>query len=66
MKFLKQKVIPFVAVGKIPDDDVVQVDHDNVGARQLVTVLFAKGSRTLPIWEAIWTRWSTAAGIRGI
>ena len=43
VKFLKQKQIPFVAVGKFPDDDVVQVDHDNVGAcKELVTVLFAK------------------------
>lgn len=48
VKFLKQKQIPFVAVGKIPDDDVVQVDHDNVGAcRELVTVLFAKGIQNI-------------------
>lgn len=48
VKFLKQKKIPFVAVGKFPDDDVVQVDHDNVGAcRELVTVLFAKGIQNI-------------------
>ncbi len=48
VKFLKQKQIPFVAVGKIPDDDVVQVDHDNVGAcKELVTVLFAKGIQNI-------------------
>lgn len=48
VRFLKQKQIPFVAVGKIPDDDVVQVDHDNVGAcKELVTVLFAKGIQNI-------------------
>lgn len=48
VKFLKQKQIPFVAVGKFPDDDVVQVDHDNVGAcKELVTVLFAKGIQNI-------------------
>ena len=48
VKFLKQKQIPFVAVGKFPDDDVVQVDHDNVGAcRELVTVMFAKGIQNI-------------------
>lgn len=48
VKFLKQKRIPFVAVGKFPDDDVVQVDHDNVGAcKELVTVLFAKGIQNI-------------------
>ena len=35
-------------MGKIPDDDVVQVDHDNVGAcKELVTVLFAKGIQNI-------------------
>lgn len=48
VKFLKQKRIPFVAVGKFPDDDVIQVDHDNVGAcKELVTVLFAKGIQNI-------------------
>ena len=48
VKFLKQKRIPFVAVGKFPDDDVVQVDHDNVGAcKEMVTVLFAKGIQNI-------------------
>ena len=48
VKFLKQKQIPFVAVGKFPDDDVVQVDHDNVGAcKELVTVQFAKGIQNI-------------------
>ena len=48
VKFLKQKQIPFVAIGKFPDDDVVQVDHDNVGAcKELVTVLFAKGIQNI-------------------
>lgn len=35
-------------MGKFPDDDVVQVDHDNVGAcKELVTVLFAKGIQNI-------------------
>ena len=38
VKFLKQKQIPFVAVGKFPDDDVVQVDHDKA---------YRKGKRKL-------------------
>lgn len=43
-RFLKDKQIPFVTVGKVADEGVIQVDHDNTGAcRELVTVLFSKG-----------------------
>lgn len=42
--FLKERQIPFVAVGKMAEGGVLQVDHDNAGAcRELVTILFSKG-----------------------
>lgn len=43
-KFLREHHIPFVAVGRTGESDMLQVDHDNTGAcRELVTVLFSKG-----------------------
>ena len=42
--FLKERQIPFVTVGKVAAEGMIQVDHDNAGAcRELVTVLFSKG-----------------------
>lgn len=43
-KYLKERQIPFVTVGKANGEGMIQVDHDNAGAcRELVTVLFSKG-----------------------
>lgn len=43
-QFLKESQIPFVTVGQMKDQEIIQVDNDNVGAcRELVTVLFSKG-----------------------
>lgn len=43
-KFLREHQVPFVAVGRTGESDMLQVDHDNTGAcRELVTVLFSKG-----------------------
>lgn len=43
-KFLRDRQIPFVTVGKVAEAGMIQVDHDNAGAcRELVTVLFSKG-----------------------
>lgn len=48
VSYLKEKGIPFVAIGKYAGEDVVQVDHDNVGAvRDLVSVLFSKGIQNI-------------------
>lgn len=42
--FLKEKQIPFVAIGRSNLDGVIQIDNDNTGAcRELVSVLFSKG-----------------------
>lgn len=47
-RFLKESQIPFVTVGQIADDAVIQVDNDNIGAcKELVTVLFSKGIRQI-------------------
>ena len=43
-RYLKERQVPFVVVGRTRETDVIQVDHDNTGAcRELVTVLFSKG-----------------------
>lgn len=47
-RFLKERQIPFVTVGQIDDDEIIQVDNDNIGAcKELVTVLFSKGIRQI-------------------
>lgn len=43
-RFLLDRQIPFVTVGKVSESGMIQVDHDNSGAcRELVSVLFSKG-----------------------
>ena len=40
---LKEKKIPFVTIGAVPDGDVIQVDNDNAGAcMELTGILLAK------------------------
>ena len=42
-RFLKSRDFPFVAIGSLEDDSVVQVDHDNKGAcRDLTTILLSR------------------------
>ena len=46
--FLKEKGLPFVTIGSLDDDEVVQVDHDNEGAcRDLTAILLSRR------WERI-------------
>ncbi len=46
--YLKDQKIPFVAIGSLDDDDVVQVDHDNRGGcRDLTAILLARGMRRI-------------------
>lgn len=48
VRFLKEKQIPFVTVGKTTEEGMFQVDHDNAGAcRELVSVLLPKGIRRI-------------------
>lgn len=44
VSFLKEKQMPFVTIGQVKDEGVVQVDSDNAGAcMELTTILLAKG-----------------------
>ncbi|MBQ8031927.1 MAG: LacI family DNA-binding transcriptional regulator [Butyrivibrio sp.] len=48
--FLKNSGIPFVAVGKTYDGDVVYVDNDNFSAcKELTSILIAKGLKRLAL-----------------
>ena len=48
--YLKNSGIPFVAVGKTYDSDVVYVDNDNFSAcKELTSILIAKGLRKLAL-----------------
>ena len=41
--FLKEKGLPFVTIGSLNDDQVVQIDHDNEGAcRDLTAILLSR------------------------
>ena len=49
-RYLKECGIPFVAIGKTNDPDVVSVDNDNFGAcRELTSILLAKGLKKLAL-----------------
>ena len=42
-EFLKGRGIPFVVIGSLDDDEVVQIDHDNKGAcRDLTSILLSR------------------------
>lgn len=46
--FLKSKKIPFVTIGSLNDDEVVQIDHDNEGAcRDLTAILLSRRWRRI-------------------
>lgn len=46
--FLKSKGIPFVAIGSLDDEEVVQIDHDNEGAcRDLTSILLSRRWRRI-------------------
>lgn len=46
--FLKSKKIPFVTIGSLNDDEVVQIDHDNEGAcRDLTAILLSRQWRRI-------------------
>ena len=45
---LQKSGIPFVAIGRPADQDVISVDHDQVGGcRELVCLLLMKGLRRI-------------------
>lgn len=72
---LQKSGIPFVAIGRPADQDVISVDHDQVGGcRELVSLLLMKGLRriallggsmlspsTSPAWKAISRRMTAPA-----
>lgn len=46
IRFLKESGIPFVVIGSVPDEDVVQIDNDHIGAcKELTSLLASKGIR---------------------
>ena len=49
-KYLKESGVPFVAIGKTDDPDIITVDNDNLGAcKELTSILLAKGLRKLAL-----------------
>lgn len=50
MKFLKERKIPFVAIGRTEEDNVVQVDNDHRGVRwELTSILLSRGIRKIAL-----------------
>ena len=48
--YLKESGVPFVAIGKTDDPDIITVDNDNLGAcKELTSILLAKGLRKLAL-----------------
>lgn len=46
--FLKSKGLPFVTIGSLNDDEIVQIDHDNEGAcRDLTAILLSRQWRRI-------------------
>ncbi len=49
-RYLKESGVPFVAIGKTDDPDIISVDNDNFGAcKELTSILLAKGLRKLAL-----------------
>ena len=49
-EFLKESGVPFVAIGRTDDTDIVTVDNDNFDAcKELTSILLAKGLRKLAL-----------------
>ncbi len=49
-EYLKEAGIPFVAIGKTTDPDIISVDNDNYDAcKELTSILLAKGLRKLAL-----------------
>jgi DNA-binding LacI/PurR family transcriptional regulator len=49
-RYLKESGVPFVAIGKTDDPDIITVDNDNLGAcKELTSILLAKGLRKLAL-----------------
>ena len=49
-KYMKESGVPFVAIGKTDDPDIITVDNDNLGAcKELTSILLAKGLRKLAL-----------------
>ncbi|MBQ9590656.1 MAG: LacI family DNA-binding transcriptional regulator [Butyrivibrio sp.] len=49
-KYLKECGLPFVAIGKTVEPDIVSVDNDNFGAcKELTSILLAKGHKKLAL-----------------
>ncbi len=49
-EYLKEKNVPFVVVGSMDDDNVIQIDHDHRSAcRELTSILLAKGMTKLAL-----------------
>lgn len=49
-EYLKSKNVPFVVVGSMDDDNVIQIDHDHRSAcRELTSILLAKGMTKLAL-----------------
>ncbi len=56
--FLKEKGLPFVTIGSLDDDEVVQVDHDNEGAcRDLTAILLSRRWERIAYMGASKTFW---------
>ena len=50
MRYLKERKIPFVAIGRTEEDNVVQVDNDHRGAcKELTSILLARGIRKIAL-----------------
>lgn len=48
MPLLKSKGLPFVTIGSLNDDEIVQIDHDNEGAcRDLTAILLSRQWRRI-------------------
>lgn len=50
LEFLKKKNLPFLVIGSIEDETVIQVDHDHIeGCRELTQLLLQQGIRKMAL-----------------
>ena len=65
---LKARKLPFVAIGQPEDDEILSVDHDQVGGcREMTSLLLMKGMKHIKrCWVAACCTQSISPGWRGL
>ena len=64
--YLKDNKVPFVAIGRVDDEDVIQIDHDHKSAcQELTDILLMKGISNIAYLGGYMDQWVNRARLSG-